>query len=48
LHDWFRHLLETGNSAEILTTAAKAVTQTFLWGSAEVRDAIEMSFLNMR
>jgi hypothetical protein len=47
-HIWFRHLLETGNSNVILATAARAVTQTFLSGSEEVRDAMEMGFLNMR
>lgn len=45
LHIWFRHLLETGNGTEILTTAANAVTQAFLSGSEEVRDAIEAGFL---
>jgi hypothetical protein len=38
-------MLETRNSTEILATAARAVTQAFLSGSEEVRDAIEMGFL---
>ncbi len=32
LYIWFRHMLETRNSSEILATAARAVTQTFLSG----------------
>jgi hypothetical protein len=45
LHIWFRQLLERGNSTEILATAARRVTQTFLSGSKQVRDAIEAGFL---
>jgi len=45
MHIWFRHLLEAGDSNDILATAARAVTQAFLSGSEEVRDAIEMGFL---
>ncbi|HEY6372774.1 MAG TPA: hypothetical protein VIX37_19510 [Candidatus Sulfotelmatobacter sp.] len=45
LHIWFRHLSESGDSNEVLTAAAAAVTATFLRGTEEVRGAIEMGFL---
>jgi hypothetical protein len=45
LHIWFRYLIESGNNHEVLTTAAKAVTEVFLSGSDGVRDAIETGFL---
>jgi hypothetical protein len=44
LHFWLRHLLEKGDSSDVITGAAKAVTDLFLTNE-EVRDAIEMGFL---
>jgi hypothetical protein len=45
LHVWFRHLSELGDSNEVLSSAAAALTAAFLRGTEEVRGAIEMGFL---
>jgi hypothetical protein len=44
LHFWLRHLLENGNSSDVITGAAKAITDLFLTNE-EARDAIETGFL---
>jgi hypothetical protein len=45
LHVWFLHLLEMEGTAEVLTNAARAVTQLFLTSGDGVRAAIEQGFL---
>jgi len=45
LHIWFRYLLEVGGNGDILAAAARAITQSYLSGSEEVRNAIETGFL---
>jgi hypothetical protein len=44
LHFWLRHLLEKGDSSDVITGAAKAITDLFLTNE-EARDAIETGFL---
>jgi hypothetical protein len=44
LHFWLRHLLEKGDSSDVITGAAKAITDLFLTNE-EGRDAIEAGFL---
>jgi hypothetical protein len=45
LHVWFRHILEMGGSSEILTRATHAVTELFLTGGDDIRNALEQGFL---
>lgn len=45
LHEWFRHLVEIGDSSEILTSAARAVTELFLISGEDIRTVIEQGFL---
>ena len=45
LHLWLRQLLETGETSALLNSAAKAITELFVASGEEVRDAIEMGFL---
>jgi hypothetical protein len=45
LHFWLRQLLESGCSPSILLGIAKAITELFLVGGEDIRDAIEMGFL---
>ena len=45
LHIWFCHLIQRNDSSEILQGAAKAITDMFLIGSKDIRDAIETGFL---
>lgn len=44
LHFWLRHLLEKGDSSDVIAGAAKAITDLFLTNE-EARDAIEAGFL---
>lgn len=44
LHFWLRRLLEKGDSSDVITGAAKAITNLFLTNE-EARDAIETAFL---
>jgi hypothetical protein len=45
LHAWFCHLLEQGDAAPVLRQAAQAITELFLAGNSDVRNAIEAGFL---
>ena len=44
LHFWLRHLLEKGDSSDVITGVAEVITDLFLTNE-EVCDAIEMGFL---
>ncbi len=45
LHAWFRKLVETKDTREILIGAAHAVTELFLTSGDEIQNAIEQGFL---
>jgi hypothetical protein len=45
LHLWFRRLVGMEGTSDVLTRAARSVTELFLTGSDEVRAAIEQGFL---
>ena len=45
LHMWLRHLVETGNMAEIIRSAARAITEVYLMSGEDVRYTIETGFL---
>jgi hypothetical protein len=45
LHVWFCQLIRRDDSSDILREAARAITDVFLVGNEEIRDAIEAGFL---
>jgi hypothetical protein len=45
LHVWFRHMLGMEGSSAILENAAAGITKLYLESGDEVRDSIEMGFL---
>jgi hypothetical protein len=45
LHVWFCHLMEQDGASSILTQAAQAITDLFLGGDNDIRNAIEAGFL---
>jgi len=45
LHGWLRHLLENGDSDDVIRSSARAITEIFLNGDENVRDVIETAFL---
>ncbi len=45
LHFWLRTLLEKRGCSDVIAGAARAITDLFLNSGEEVRDAIEMGFL---
>jgi hypothetical protein len=45
LHVWFCHLMEQDGAALILKQAAQAITEVFLAGDNDIRNAVEAGFL---
>ena len=45
LHAWFCHLMEQDGASSILTQAEQAITDLFLGGDNDIRNAIEAGFL---
>jgi hypothetical protein len=45
LHLWLRHLLDLEDTSDLITKAARSITNLFLTGGEDVRIAIEQGFL---
>jgi hypothetical protein len=45
LHGWLRQLLEGGDCDDVIRDVASSVTQLFLNSGEDIRDAVEMGFL---